>query len=62
MQMNVDADDWQVKKIPDSVFFLVSFLFCGPHFIFICVKIHLPDDQNQDIFFLALFKEKKCLF
>ena len=47
MQMNVDANDWQLKEILDSVFFSV------PHFFFICVKIDPPDDQNQDIFFLA---------
>ena len=56
--MNVDADDSQVKKIRDSVFFSLSFLFCGPHFFYL-VKIDPPDDQNQDVLFLALHMDEK---
>ena len=49
----------QVKKIPDSVFFSVSYLFCGQYIFFICVKIDRPDDQNQDIFFPGLKSKNK---
>ena len=54
IQMNMNADDWQVKKIPDSVFFCVVFIL-RTHFLKFASKLTRPMTRTKTVFFLALY-------